>query len=340
MRYISIFILALAALSLSCNSSLVVSKDGEKSSKRSEAVLAADEDKAAKLTSDDCIDPDLSLVSTAAQLMLCDGTLASGTYTPPTPDFPAVANVLASDTVNGVSGTYTPPTPNEWDLRYGVVVGTTTGKLKMNCRNRVDTGTYNYDVAVDDNDLDSIGTGSNLAGTSFDWWDTIDDKMVGDGDAGFPAENPWGDQYACGYGSIATEGEKTWEHESGSGSASVFKDRITNLQWTRGDVVATKTWNVAIDYCANEIGTTGTFESESNWRLPTQKELMEAYAHGIHDLDSDHTTTNHLGDLDLALWSSSTQSDTTTQALRIALNYGITINENKSIPNSVLCVAP
>ncbi len=109
MRAIAIFLTGFLALLLSCKSSLKLSKDGGTSSERSVAVPATVEEKAAKLMSDYCIDPDLALVSIATQLMLCDGTIASGTYTPPTPDFPDVENVLSTDTVNTAQGTLTLP---------------------------------------------------------------------------------------------------------------------------------------------------------------------------------------------------------------------------------------
>jgi hypothetical protein len=371
-RYISIFIIALIALSLSCKSSLKLSK--------SEAVPAAVEDKAAKLTSEDCIDPDLSLVSTATQLMLCDGSIASGTYTPPTPDFPDPANVLSTDTVDGSAGTYTPPTPDfpdagsvlssdtvdgnagtlvlpdPWDLRYGTTVGSTTGKLKTNCRNMVDTATW-----------DNSGS---LAGGGADVFDTIDDyngaaAAGGTNTPPYPTTNPWGsDEYLCGYSSLAAA-EQTWERvvtaPVTSGTDSVYLDRVSGLNWSRGTEPAangdvTAHWdNVAAATNTADMGTLGAIEYCANldlenasaghggitgWRLPTQKELMAAYEHGIHDLDDGHTTPDNLGDLDTWFWSSSTLPDATANAWYVILANGYTNNINKTDSKSVLCVAP
>ncbi len=74
---------------------------------------ATDEGKAAKLTSDNCTDPDLSKVASDQSFMLCNGTVASGTYTP---DFPDVSNVLTTDTVNGFAGTHLSTAPKIYGL--------------------------------------------------------------------------------------------------------------------------------------------------------------------------------------------------------------------------------
>jgi len=96
--------------------------------------------KAAKLTSSDCIDPDLSSLNKGVNIMLCDGTISTGTqelpdlrnltadkivagttiggvtgtYSSPTPDYPDAANVLADDTVNNSAGTMS--NRGTWDM--------------------------------------------------------------------------------------------------------------------------------------------------------------------------------------------------------------------------------
>lgn len=318
MSYSSFFILALTTLLLSCKPSSKLSKDQQ--------APAAAEDKAAKLTSDHCIDPDLSKVASDQSFMLCDGTIASGTYTPPTPDYPDVANVLTTDTVNGVLGTYTPLTPDPWDLRYGVSVGATTGRLKMNCRNMVGT----YDKA------------DGPASAGVDRYDTIDDSN----DFGpLPLTNPWGsDEYFCGFNDPA---DPTWELVTASGSNSVYKDKITNLKWSRGSSTITRDWDNdegddadndgALEYCESL-----DHEGISTWRLPTQKELMAAYEHGIYDLDDGHTATNNLGNLAAIFWSSSTRSEGLNKdnAWIVYLHNGFLSLNFKTNGLSVLCVSP
>ncbi len=68
--------------------------------------------KSAKLLSAECIDPELSKVLSSESLMLCDGTVVSGTL-----DLPDLTNlapeaIKAGTTIAGITGTYTPPTPD------------------------------------------------------------------------------------------------------------------------------------------------------------------------------------------------------------------------------------
>ena len=120
-----------------------------------------------------------------------------------------------------------------------------------------------------------------------------------------------------------------------------------------GDEAQTLTWGEdadagsvsgALEYC-NSLNHGGI----TPWRLATQKELQTAYAHGIHDLDSEHTDVDanptsgsgdNLGDLDTWFWSSSTQSDLTSNAWYVYLFIGYTVNTNKTNSLSVLCVSP
>ena len=102
------------------------------------------------------------------------------------------------------------------------------------------------------------------------------------------------------------------------------------------DADATANGDGAIEYCADLTHGSGG----DTWRLATQKELQSSYAHGIHDLDDDHTATDNLGDLDTWFWSSSTQSDLTSYAWYVVLNFGATYNDVKTYSRSVLCVSP
>ena len=54
------------------------------------------------------------------------------------------------------------------------MVNGVTGKLKVNCRNRVRSAVYNYDGAVG-----SIPNTGVTTGTIIDYWDTIDDYNAG-----------------------------------------------------------------------------------------------------------------------------------------------------------------
>ncbi len=388
MGRITIFSTGLMALFFSCKSSLNLSKDGEVSSDRRVAVPATVEEKAVKLMSDDCIDPDLALVSVATKLMLCDGSIASGTYTladcssdgeigcvtvaaykaAKMSNFTG-AEIKDGITIAGVEGaiddciddgsncflpSYSQGTQDKkavdlsaidfWDVRYGMPIGGVTGKLKVNCRNMVNLASYDagfcspalYSTKADcdANGGTWIGDGNGTSGV-VEITDTVDDHA---NNGSFPSENPWGsDEYFCGFNDPA---EATWElvdEASAPDGDAIYRDRISGLKWTRGDVPATTaTWLGSIAYCSGLTHGSGG----DTWRLPTQKELMAAYEHGINDLDDGHTGSNNLSDLDTTFWTSSTDSSGISNAWFMSLFSGGTSSVGKGDSHSVLCVSP
>jgi hypothetical protein len=206
--------------------------------------------------------------------------------------------------------------PNAWDIRYGVAVNGVPGRLKVNCRNMKGTS------------YDNI---TSPAVTGTDIWDTVEDRNYFEP---YSTVNPWTDQYRCGYDSIATSDEKTWEFVSGINANALFKDRISGLTWTRGTSTGTKFWQSAITYC--DALDHGTFQ---DWRLPTAKELSDAYSHGIYDL-VDQSNPGLGMDLDGNFWSSSTQSTITTSAwyINLSTGYGGGATKTNAAGVLVLCV--
>ena len=97
-----------------------------------------------------------------------------------------------------------------------------------------------------------------------------------------------------------------------------FKDNITNLVTTKV-VSASSTWSAAVNACASS--TYGGYAA-GTWRLPTQKELMAQYEHGIVSLVSANFMT--LANMQNYFWSSSTDSHSTTYAWGVSLAYGFT----------------
>ena len=176
--------------------------------------------------------------------------------------------------------------PDPWDLRAGTTVGGVTGKLKANCRNAISDGAFNYD-----GDVASIGRVGKYEGTSRDVWDTVGDYLIDD-EYSYPHDQPlaWVNNL-CGNNIDDSEDEaNVWKDvttTSGSTTAPCdatsdecrFKDRISGLQWTSAQPFPSAGyfyWDEAVLACANL-----TWNGITGWRLPTQKELMEAYIHGI-----------------------------------------------------------
>ena len=336
-------------------------------------------------------------------------------------------NIKSGVTIAGQEGSVTaaPAAPDAWDLRAGVTVGSVTGKLKVNCRNRanltlqdmdtgrrianvdVDNGVFTTetdhgllngqavrfqyaqsDLAADpsfnnrttyyvtDQDTKSfkisstpspltaittsgVGAASEITvhkwndGTA-DVWDTIDDFNVSiSGNLGTVVSG-WSDNDCGGVESVAGDGnvwkdvttsDGTTESSCASTTSNcTMKDKITGLWWSKMQSTGTGvSWWQAVNACQslNHNGQTG-------WRLPTQKELMDAYNHGIRSAASDTWTsgsnTYWITESQMygPFWSASSNSisSLTNEAWIVKLATGYTIKTVKSFPNSVVCVRP
>jgi hypothetical protein len=189
-------------------------------------------------------------------------------------------NIKTGVTIGGVNGNLT--TPNPWDLRVGTTVNGVIGKLKVTCRNRVNTKIFNYDNPG----TFAIGQTSVTSGTAIDIWDTVDDSPNNMFDE-FPVSivSAWGSNTDCGGVEMTGDDSNVWKDitttDGTAGSTCVatpsnctIKNKITGLLWSK--LMNGATWDVAWNSCRilNHNGLSG-------WRLPTQKELMEAYIHGM-----------------------------------------------------------
>jgi len=73
----------------------------------------------------------------------------------------------------------------------------------------------------------------------------------------------------------------------------------------------------ALDWCENlELAVDGTGD-KTDWRLPTQKELLQAYINGA---------ANNLPNPDHYYWSSTEYYSSTAKAWLVYLSYGNTLN--------------
>ena len=249
------------------------------------------------------------------------------------------ANIANGVSVFGLTGTLTGGStpPNAWDVRVGTVINGVTGKLKVNCRNRVRSALYNYDGAVGSIPNTGVATGS----TNYDYWDTIED--YNGGATGLPTSVVTGwTNNDCGGKETVLDDANVWKDitttdgTTASNCATTtanctMKDKITGLHWSKMRS-ASQTWSVAINTCDALI-----HNSQSDWRLPTQKELMEAYTHGIWSAAS----ANWMTEFDMSanyFWSGSSVSFYPSDAWRVNLAKGLTHNAFKSSPSQVVCV--
>jgi hypothetical protein len=224
-----------------------------------------------------------------------------------------------------------------WDLRAGKTLAGVNGELKTNCRNAVNVAKFNYDGAVGG----LPNTATTTGGTNYDYWDTIDDY---DGIA--PSKvTTWSAETYCDSSTWAdvttTDGGKSVTPcGSGTSYTCIYKDKISNLQVTdpldsTGNTTTTgpagpadHDWAAAINACNNS--TYGGY-SAGSWRLPTQKELMSLYEHGIASVKAADAAS-------LNFWSASTDAQDQTLANSTKLSNGRTFATSKVTTLYVVCV--
>jgi len=178
-----------------------------------------------------------------------------------------------------------------------------------------------------------------------DIWDTLDDVTL----PAIPTANlgstAWNAANLCGgvdSQSSSADDSNDWQDVSvqaanpsviepcSASNHCLFKDEISGLLWTETQAT-TVTWYAALSLCENL-----TFAGSSNWRLPTQKELLSAYVHGIHSANS--TNWINSDQMDVAFWSSSSQSSGTGAAYRLYLKTGAMTSLTKYSTGHVACV--
>lgn len=163
--------------------------------------------------------------------------------------------------------------------------------------------------------------------------------------------------------------ESTWTNTLPlAGGEEVWQDERTGLYWSH--VLSTSTTNIFPDQdhsacpffdgsteserlaarygydgltgaCGNAINACGQLSldadgdtvDETEWYLPTQKELQQAYLDGMYNQTSSSFTTTNL------FWSSSEVSHSSTYAWSVGLVIGDTYSTSKTNEGAVRCVA-
>ncbi len=303
-----------------------------------------------------------TLGSVAGSLGDCSSDGVTGCVTTTSFRSANMVNVIPTNIKNqvmiaGVTGAL--QSPNAWDLRVGAVVNDVTGKLKVNCRNRVHTAVYNYDGA-----LASIPTNGVTTGTDIDYWDTIDD--YNNNVSGLPTSvvSGWTNN-DCG-GVEATAGDNNvWKDVTTSNGVTTsrcdltatnctMQDKISGLWWSKQQ--SSSAWNTALNTCGVTLNTTTYtgnsphvgYNGQNGWRLPTQKELYDAYNHGIRSAASDRwsnfANNNWVTETAFStneFWSSSTYSVIVGSAWFVNLGKSAgSVTGNKTSAYAVLCVRP
>lgn len=208
-----------------------------------------------------------------------------------------------------------------WDIRLGKSAGGVLGQL-VYYKNMADTATFNR----------VTGAG---ASAGLDLYDTLDDYNLNG--AIFLSETPgaWPPQNPANWlrDPVTDNGIGAGVLNDGLCNGTedcIFKDRLTGIYWTKR-FTTVMPWENAVNYC-HSLNYGG--QTAGTWRLPTQKETMQAYINGIWLL-KDPTKLDLIAD---NVWSASTTSMLTTSAWGINLAYGASAPFSKSTTKTYHCV--
>jgi hypothetical protein len=213
-----------------------------------------------------------------------------------------------------------------WDIRYGKTAGGIAGSLAY-LRNMADMVTFDR----------SAGGG---AATGVDPYDTVDDTNSSGASYAFPTTNPTGWQQADGSNWLR---DSTSDDGAGGGTAGnalcdgtedcVYKDRLAGTYWAQASS-SMDDWENSISYCESL-----SYGGYTDWRMPTQKEMLQAYIDGIWSTKA----ASKLNLLATSYWSSTTNAQSTTNAFTMNFAQGVGGQFSKSSPSSAyksVCVRP
>jgi hypothetical protein len=207
----------------------------------------------------------------------------------------------------------------EFDVRKGKTIAGVQGSLKF-CANGVSTG---------------VSHDSDPSLTS-DIWDTVGDSADGDLTGGVfaPLTSPgavplemcdtevWMD--------VTQDGDCT-----DSGDDCSYKDSITGLEWAE-EYGSSNNFVALANHCQDV-----TFNGKSDWRIPTQKELLQAYVNGFARIKDPNFYS--LAPVELA-WSSTIPYGTgfeTSKRYGVSMYHGHASSVLESATgNIVYCVRP
>lgn len=265
-----------------------------------------------------------------------DGVLYSGAGNA---DLNTAANIASGVTIFGMTGNLVASeTPDAWDLRAGTTVGLVTGKLKVNCRNAVRlSGTTGFF----DNTTSPAAAGSDI-------WDTIDDYYGLPAFTDFPSFWSVANNYCGGVDdpNSSSDDDNAWRDVTttngtmastceATAANCTMKDKISGLKWSKLASLG-PVWQDAITTCN---GLTHNGQTAGSWRLPTQKELLEAYNHGITSAARTDAHWMTLVDMQQNYWSSSSHTEYKIYAWFVNLANGYAnIHAKHYINLAVVCV--
>ena len=246
-----------------------------------------------------------------------------------------IKNAVAFENLS-LTGTYAGAVPNAWDLRAGTTVGGVTGKLKVNCRNAVQlsgTGSFNNTTAP-----------ASASTTAGDIWDTIDDYNGLPASTNFPATWSVANNYCGGVETVSGD-DNVWKDVTTTNGTTAstcaatpgnctMQDKISGLKWSKLASYSAS-WQNAITTCN---GLTHNGQTAGSWRLPTNKELFEAYNHGITSAARTAANWMTLANMKDYFWSSSSTANQSGYAWNVSLADSNAYSNHMNNDSTVVCV--
>jgi hypothetical protein len=178
-----------------------------------------------------------------------------------------------------------------------------------------------------------------------DPWDTVDDSWLS---SVYQPIQPtgWLAEHQCGGVRDSNNTNGQWVDMSYAGGTwtactaanCAFLDSATRLIWTRDSSLSAQTWTNAKGFCQTNT-TLDSYPDSAlyKWRLPTQKELMNAYVNGLNSV----LAQTIFMPPSKTVWSGTTFVDSSRDngsAWTMYLATGKINNSLKSSNNNILCV--
>ena len=260
------------------------------------------------------------------------GTLKTGTYTPPVVSYlgdAQVTDVMSGKKFYSDSGTLLTGT---WSfLGDAGVDEVISGKKFYSDSGTLLTGTYTPPTPIDFTNMQYSTYDDYAGGDYLRWGGTLTDDYQGE-------ESEWSNMSVGD--DIAWRDERTgvyWSADQGTMS-NIFTmascDYFTSIPRSSYDGLDSDC-GLAINYCA-----TLDFAGRTDWYLPSQKELMQAYIDGIYNQAGIDEESAAAFVTDNLYWSSSEVSYCSTCAWYVYLNFGNTYFSNNTYAgNGVRCVS-
>lgn len=230
---------------------------------------------AVKLTQDGCVDPDMSKIPSDVSLTLCDGTLASGTYTTPAPQ--VVERVVTNTVEVPVERIVTNTVTNTVEVPVDRIV-----EVERIVTNTVTvTNTVEVPVEVAFNNKNTVNqplaTWLAANGTPAD-----KNRVILDADVMYYALGP---NFQIHKQAPAAAKYFTQENILGCrdlvNPTCVLKDNGTGLSWTNPEYLGLGSETNLITYpLAKQQCEALTRDGHDDWRLPTFAELMQFHLNG------------------------------------------------------------